>query len=54
MTPRTHDTKPAKHTRSQIADYLGPDGDHTDKQRQGREGGGFLQDGLEHGFLPRT
>jgi len=39
----------------QIAEHLRPDGDHADEQRERRQRGGFLQNGLygfEHGPLP--
>ena len=36
----------------QIAEDLRPDGDHADEQRQGRERGGFLDNGFDHGISP--
>jgi hypothetical protein len=38
--------------RSELRDDLRPDGDHSDKQHHGCEGGCFLHEHLEHGTLP--
>jgi len=39
---------------SQISQHLGPDGDHSDKQRQRGQRRRFLNYGFQHGVSPRT
>ena len=54
-TRRIRDERlPIKGSRSQVPDDLGPDGDHADKQRQGSERGGFLNDNLDHDTLQQN
>ena len=51
---KRHRKRGGTRTRLKITDDLRPDGDHADEHGQGGKGRGFLDDGFEHDYLPRT